>query len=112
MATLTILVFAYYGIFVLLMAIISLFLTIQLVKADKIAKPLLLSLVIFFLAYAVANFFLTLRYYEALLQGNLVVYDQKANSFFTNICAVIAPVLLTFQVEKRFLPDKKVFSKY
>ncbi len=112
MATLTILVFSYYGIFVLLMVIISIFLIIQLVKTDKIARPLLFSLVIFFLAYAFANFFLTLRNAEILINGNLIVYDQKANSFFTNICAVIAPMLLTFQVEKRFLSEFKLFSKY
>ena len=112
MATSTILVFSYYAIFVLQMVIISLFLTIQLVKGEKIAKPFLLSLVIFFLAYAIANLFLTLRYAGNLIDGNLIVYDQKANSFFTNIGAVIAPILLTYQVEKRFLPDIKFLSKY
>ena len=112
MATSTILVFSYYAIFVLQMVIISLFLTIQVVKGEKIAKPFLLSLVIFFLAYAIANLFLTLRYTGNLIDGNLIVYDQKANSFFTNIFAVIAPILLTYQVEKRFLPDIKIVSKY
>ena len=108
----TILVISYYGIFVLLLLTISLFLLIQSFKAEKIAKPFLYSLVVFFLAYAFANFFLTLNNVETFINGDLVVYDQKANSFFTNICAVIAPLLLTFQVEKRFLTDTKFLSKY
>ena len=112
MATLTILVVSYYGIFVVLLFTISLFLAIQSLKAEKIAKPFLFSVVIFFLAYAFANFFLTFRYFGTFIYGNEFVYDQKANSFFTNISAVIAPLLLTFQVEKRFLPDIKFLSKY
>ena len=112
MATLTVLVITHYIIFICLFSVIALFLLTQIIKVEKIARPFLFSLFIYFLFLTIANFFQMLKYFEALLNGELYVYDQKVSSLMLSFFAAAAPLLLIFQVEKKFIVNIKFFSKY
>ena len=112
MATQTILVITHYIIFIILFSIISTFLLIQIIKAEKIARPLLFSLYIYFLFLTIANAFQMLKYIEAYTLGQQYLYEQKVSSLMLSFFAAAAPLLLIFQVEKKFLVERKVFSQY
>jgi len=112
MATQTILVITHYIIFIILFSIIATFLLIQIIKAEKIARPLLFSLYIYFLFLTIANAFQMLKYIEAYTLGQQYLYEQKVSSLMLTFFAAAAPLLLIFQVEKKFLVERKLFSQY
>lgn len=112
MATQTILVITHYLIFIALFSVIAIFLMIQIIKVEKIARPFLFSLFIYFLFLTIANFFQLFKYFEALAIGDLYIYDQKVSSIMLTFFAAAAPLLLIFQVEKKFIVEIKFFSKY
>ena len=112
MATQTILVITHYIIFITMFSVIAVFLMVQILKAEKIARPLLFSLFIYFLFLTIANTFQMLKYIEAYTLGQQYLYDQKVSSLMLSFFAAAAPLLLIFQVEKKFLVERKIFSQY
>ena len=112
MATLTVLVITLYLIFIVLFSVIAAFLLVQIKRAEKIARPFLFSLCIYFLFLTIANVFQMLKYIEAYANGELYIYDQKVSSLMLTFFAAAAPLLLIFQIEKKFLAETKFFSKY
>ena len=62
MATLTVLVITLYLIFIVLFSVIAAFLLVQIKRAEKIARPFLFSLCIYFLFLTIANVFQMLKY--------------------------------------------------
>ena len=112
MATQTILVITCYIIFIVLFSVIAAFLLVQIKRAEKIARPFLFSLCIYFLFLTFANTFQMFKYIEVYAIGELYVYDQKVSSLMLTFFAAAAPLLLIFQVEKKFVVNIKIFSKY
>jgi len=112
LATQTILVITHYGIFITLFSIIAAFLLIQIKRAEKIARPLLFSLYIYFLFLTIANVFQMFKYIETYALGQPYLYDQKVSSLMLTFFAAAAPILLIFQVEDKFLREIKIFSRY
>jgi len=107
----TIVVITHYLIFIALFLVISLFILTQIIKVEKIARPFLISLFIYFLFLTIANFFQLLKYFEV-LNTNPTIDDQKVSSLMLTFFAAAAPLLLIFQVEKKFLIERKIFSQY
>ncbi len=112
MATLTVLVITLYLIFIILFLIIATFLLVQIIKAEKIARTFLFSLFIYFLFLTIANGFQMYKYIETYAIGEIYVVDQKVSSVMLTFFTAAAPLLLIFQIEKKFITETKIFSKY
>jgi len=93
--------------------IICLILLIQILKSEKVARPFLLSLLIYFL-------FLTIANYQQ-LGHNMLNFQEIANSpdqlrFYTTmfvfILTLAAPLYLIYEIEKIFFTGTKLVSKY
>ena len=98
--------------FGVIVSIICVILLRQVIKGDKIARPFLLSVLIYFALLAIANFqqvaHNTIYFDDIVASGELRIYT----TFWVFLLTVTAPLYLTYEIEKVFLSDIKLGSKY
>ncbi len=98
--------------FTIIVAVICLFLLIQLLRADKEARPFLISLFFYFLLLCVAN---SLQVVYNILNYDILVapsYDITFyTTFFVFLLTLAAPIYLIYQIEKIFF-QSKILAKY
>ncbi|MHA1293753.1 MAG: hypothetical protein ACTSQJ_13930 [Promethearchaeota archaeon] len=100
-------------IFTVLTTSICIILLIQIIKAEKIARPFLFSLFIYFFFLSVANIFQIIHNFN---NFDLIINEFGINGIYTTYIVFTltfaAPIFLIYQIEKKFFPDLKIHSKY
>jgi len=93
----------YLLIFSLLLIAIGIFIVIQYLKVEKVARPFLLGLFLYFFLMALINL---IQMYEYLVNPSAITLVGIYNNYFAVICIVIAPIPLIFQIEKTYFQNK------
>ena len=100
-------------IFSLLTALICMILIVQIKKSEKIARPFLSSLMIYFLSLTIANI---LQVLYNISNFNLILVNienlEIYSIYFVFLLTYFAPIYLIYQIEKKFFPEMKIQSKY
>ncbi len=91
--------------------IISIILLIQILKSDKIARPFLNSVFIYFFLLTIANFqqvyYNIINFSDIVKTGELRIYT----TFWVFLLTLSAPIYLTYEIEKLFFQGKSIISK-
>jgi len=98
-------------VFSFLMLIISIILFTQIMKSEKIARPFLKSLMLYFLLLTIANFFqiyYNLTHFPFILENQLI---GMYTTYFVFLLTFAAPIYLIYQIEKIFFPNMKIQAK-
>jgi len=99
-------------IFGIILIIISLILLRETIKSEKIARPFITSVFLYFFLLAIANihqvYHNTINFENILQSMELRLYT----TFFVYLLTITAPIYLTYEIEQLFFAEKKIFSKY
>lgn len=87
---------------------IGIFVMIQYFTVEKIARPFLLGLGLYFFLMAACNLIQGYEYFVNPSAYELIIYDN----YFTISLIFIAPLVLIFQIEKTYFPERKSLSKF
>lgn len=101
------------GIFAIILGIICAFLSLQIKRSEKLARPFLTSLLLYFLLLCIANIQQVIH--NILNYDNLVppsVTVTFYTTFFVFVLTLAAPIYLIFHIEKIFFPDSRLAAKY
>lgn len=98
--------------FSIVVLVISLFLLFKLIKSEKIARPFLLGVFIYFILLAIANFqqlFHNIIFFDIIVaSGQLRIYT----TFWVFLLTSVAPIYLIYETERLFFVKTKIGSKY
>ncbi len=98
----------YLLVFSLLLVAIGIFIFIQYLKVEKVARPFLLGLFLYFFLMAGVNL---IQMYEYLVNPAAIYLIGIYNNYFAVIFIFIAPIPLIFQIEKTYF-ENKLLARY
>lgn len=98
----------YLLIFSLILIVIGIFIVIQYLQVEKVARPFLMGLFLYFFLMALVNL---IQMYEYLVNPSAIALVGIYNNYFAVICVFIAPIPLIFQIEKTYF-ENKLFAKF
>lgn len=99
----------YLLLFSIILLIIGLFILREFFKVEKVARPFLRGLFIYFFIMTLVNIIQIVAY---AVEGNPNHIAGIYNNYFAVCLIYLAPLPLIYQIERTFFPERKVLAKY